>query len=84
MLAHLPRWTLTVRPDRQPAGIACFTGLAFLDAPPLVWFRDHPTLFVGVLGKPGFSVSITWWCPATDARLPVRHDKVRSGRRTTG
>jgi SAM-dependent methyltransferase len=41
------------------AGIAVFTGLAYLGAPPLVWFSIVGVLFIALLGKPAMSVSVT-------------------------
>jgi SAM-dependent methyltransferase len=41
------------------AGISAFTGLAFLDAPPFVWFAVVGALFVALLGRPGVSISVT-------------------------
>ena len=40
------------------AGIAVFTGLAFLDAPPLLWFSIVAALFVVLLGRGAMAVSI--------------------------
>ena len=40
------------------AGIAGFTGLAFLGAPPLVWFSIVAVLFVVLLGRGAMTVSI--------------------------
>jgi spermidine synthase len=56
-------------------GIATFTSLAFLGTPPAVWFTIVGALFVALLGRPAFSVSIT----ALIALLvifvyPLRHD----------
>jgi len=75
--AHLPRLD-AYRYDLigSLAGIACFTGLAFLDAPPLVWFVIIATLFVVLLGRPGFSVSITLVVALLlMLGYPLRHDK---------
>src|SRR5207342_2988225 len=40
-------------------GIAAFTGLAFLDAPPLVWFTIVALLFILLFGRPAASVTVT-------------------------
>ena len=40
------------------AGIAVFTGLAFLGAPPLVWFSTVGVLFVVLLGRGAMTVSV--------------------------
>jgi spermidine synthase len=41
------------------AGIATFTALAYLGAPPLVWFTIVGVLFIVLLGRPVLSVSVT-------------------------
>jgi spermidine synthase len=57
-------------------GIVAFTGLAFLDAPPLVWFSIIGALFVALLGKPGVSVSVPLLLGlALMLVYPLRHDK---------
>src|SRR5882757_1539674 len=58
--AHLPRLD-AYRYDLigSLAGIAGFTALAFLHAPPLVWFAIIGALFVALLGRPGLSVSVS-------------------------
>lgn len=75
--SHLPRLE-AYRYDLlgSLAGIAGFTGLAFLDAPPFVWFAIIGALFVVLLGRPGVSVSVS----LVVALLllfgyPMRHDK---------
>jgi hypothetical protein len=57
--AQLPRLT-AYRLDLlgSLAGIAAFTGLSFLDAPPLVWFGLACVLFVALLGRPAVAVSV--------------------------
>ncbi|MDQ6934321.1 MAG: methyltransferase domain-containing protein [Actinomycetota bacterium] len=40
-------------------GIAGFTALSYLGAPPLVWFTIIGVLFIALLGRPAMSVSIT-------------------------
>ena len=40
-------------------GIATFTALAYLGAPPLVWFTIVGVLFLALLGRPALSVSVT-------------------------
>jgi SAM-dependent methyltransferase len=58
------------------AGIAGFTGLAFLDAPPLVWFAVIGALFVVLLGRPGVSVSVSLVVALLlMLGYPLRHDK---------
>jgi len=57
-------------------GIVAFTALAFLDAPPLVWFTVIGALFVALLGKPGVSVSVPLLLGlALMLVYPLRHDK---------
>jgi tRNA1(Val) A37 N6-methylase TrmN6 len=58
------------------AGIAAFTGLAFVGAPPLVWFTITAALFVALLGRPATSVSVTMLVAlALMFVYPLRHDK---------
>lgn len=58
------------------AGIAGFTALAFLYAPPLVWFAIIGVLFVVLLGRPGVSVSVTLVIALVMLLgYPLRHDK---------
>jgi spermidine synthase len=58
------------------AGIAAFTGLAFLGAPPLVWFTIVAVLFVALLGRPAPSVSVTMLIAMVLMfGYPLRHDK---------
>lgn len=58
------------------AGISVFTGLAFLDAPPFVWFAIIGALFVALLGKPGVSISVTLVVVLLlMLGYPLRHDK---------
>jgi spermidine synthase len=58
------------------AGIAAFTGLAFLGAPPLVWFTITAALFVALLGRPATSVSVTMLVALMLMFVyPLRHDK---------
>lgn len=40
-------------------GIASFTALAFLGAPPLIWFTAVSVLFIALLGRPAMSVTVT-------------------------
>jgi hypothetical protein len=57
-------------------GITAFTGLAFLDAPPFVWFTIIGVLYVMLLGRPGLSVSVTLLAALLLMFLyPMRHDK---------
>src|SRR6266545_4391482 len=75
--AHLPRLD-AYRYDLIGSliGIVSFTGLAFLDAPPLVWFTIIGVLFVVLLGKPGVSVSVPLLLAlALMLVYPLRHDK---------
>jgi SAM-dependent methyltransferase len=75
--AHLPRLE-AYRYDLfgSLAGIATFTGLAFLDAPPLVWFTIIGALFVALLGRIGVSVSVTLVVALLlMLGYPLRHDK---------
>ncbi len=56
-------------------GIAAFTGLAFLDAPPLVWFTIVALLFILLLGRPALSVTLTLLVAMTLLfGYPLRHD----------
>ena len=58
------------------AGIATFTGLAFLGAPPLVWFTITSALFVVLLGRVGTSVTVALLVAMVLTFLyPLRHDK---------
>jgi hypothetical protein len=58
------------------AGISAFTGLAFLDAPPFVWFLVIGVLFVALLGRPGVSISVTLMVVLLlMLGYPLRHDK---------
>jgi hypothetical protein len=57
-------------------GITTFTALAFLDAPPFVWFVIVGALFVALLGRPGASVSVALLVALVLMFLyPLRHDK---------
>ncbi len=57
-------------------GITVFTALAFMDAPPLVWFVLIGALFVALLGKPGVSVSVALLVALVLMFVyPLRHDK---------
>jgi len=57
-------------------GIAVFTGLAFLDSPPFVWFAIIGALFVVLLGRPGVSVSVSLLVALLLLfGYPMRHDK---------
>ena len=57
------------------AGIATFTVLSFLGAPPLVWFAIIGALFIGLLGRPAASVSVTVFAALLLMFLyPLRHD----------
>src|SRR6266550_1256855 len=57
-------------------GITAFTGLAFLDAPPFVWFTIIGVLYVALLGRPGLSVSIALLVALLLMFIyPLRHDK---------
>ncbi|MDT4924945.1 MAG: hypothetical protein QOG01_2658 [Pseudonocardiales bacterium] len=56
-------------------GIAVFTALAYLGAPPLVWFTIVGVLFVALLGRPAVSVSITLLIAMIVMFVyPLRHD----------
>lgn len=57
-------------------GIAAFTALAFLDAPPLVWFSIVALLFIVLLGRPALAVTVTLLV-ATGLLFgyPLEHDK---------
>jgi hypothetical protein len=58
------------------AGIVTFTALAFVDAPPLVWFSIASVLFVLLLGRPVTSVSVTLLVAMVVMFLyPQWHDK---------
>ena len=53
-------------------GIVVFTGCPISDAPPLVWFTIVGVLFVGLLGRPATSVSVTLLLGVADhVRLPA-------------
>jgi hypothetical protein len=57
------------------AGIATFTGLSFLDAPPLVWFGIACTLFIVLMGKVAASVTVTLAIALFLLLVyPLRHD----------
>ena len=57
-------------------GIAAFTGLSFLDAPPLAWFVIVAVLFVLLLGRRASSVSVTLLVAMVLMFVyPLRHDK---------
>ncbi len=57
-------------------GITAFTGLAFLDAPPFVWFTIIGVLYVALLGRPGLSVSVALLVALLLMFIyPMRHDK---------
>ena len=57
-------------------GIAVFTGLAFLDSPPFVWFAIIGALFVVLLGRAGVSVSVSLLVALLLLfGYPMRHDK---------
>ncbi|MGH8961711.1 MAG: spermidine synthase [Jatrophihabitantaceae bacterium] len=56
-------------------GIVVFTGLSFLDAPPLVWFAIVGVLFIALLGRPASSVSVTLLVALLVMFVyPLRHD----------
>jgi hypothetical protein len=56
-------------------GISVFTGLSFLDSPPLVWFTVVGALFVVLLGRLAASVSVTLLLALVLMFLyPLRHD----------
>jgi len=56
-------------------GIIAFTALAFLDAPPLVWFSVVAALFVVLLGRPAISVSVSLLIAVVLMFVyPLRHD----------
>lgn len=57
-------------------GIAAFTALAFLGAPPLVWFTLVSLAFVALLGRPAASVSLTLLVAMVLMFVyPLRHDR---------
>jgi Spermine/spermidine synthase domain len=57
------------------AGIATFTGLSFLDAPPLVWFGIACTLFIVLMGRFAASVTVTLAIALFLLLVyPLRHD----------
>jgi SAM-dependent methyltransferase len=57
-------------------GIAAFTGLAFLDAPPLVWFVIVALLYIVLLGRPAVSVTVTLLVAIVLLfGYPLRHEK---------
>ena len=57
------------------AGIATFTGLSFLDAPPLVWFGIACILFIVLMGKFAASVTVTLAIALFLLLVyPLRHD----------
>jgi hypothetical protein len=56
-------------------GIATFTALAFLGAPPLVWFTNVSLLFIALLGRPATSVSVSLLIAMVLMfSYPLRHD----------
>jgi hypothetical protein len=58
------------------AGIAAFTALSFIGAPPLVWFGVISPLFVLLLGRGAASVTVTLLAAMLLMFLyPLRHDK---------
>jgi hypothetical protein len=57
------------------AGIATFTGLSFLDAPPLVWFGIACALFITLMGRLATSVTVTLAVALFLLLVyPLRHD----------
>ncbi len=57
-------------------GITTFTGLAFLDAPPLVWFTIVALLYAMLLGRPAAATSIALLLAmAAMFAYPLGHDK---------
>jgi hypothetical protein len=57
------------------AGIATFTGLSFLDAPPLVWFGIACALFIALMGRFATSVTVTLAVALFLLLVyPLRHD----------
>src|SRR4051794_5656200 len=57
------------------AGIVAFTGLAFLDSPPFVWFAIIGVLYVLLLGRAGASVSVALLLGLLLMFVyPLRHD----------
>lgn len=57
-------------------GIGSFTALAYLGAPPLVWFTVTSVLFVMLLGRTATSVSVTLLVALVLMfGYPLRHDK---------
>jgi MFS family permease len=57
-------------------GIATFTALSYIGAPPLVWFTIIGALFVVLLGRPAWSVSVTLLIAMLVMFVyPLRHDK---------
>jgi hypothetical protein len=58
------------------AGIGSFTALAYLGAPPLVWFTIIAAIFVALLGRTATSVSVTMLIALVLMfGYPLRHDK---------
>ncbi|MDT4910434.1 MAG: hypothetical protein QOI69_3675 [Pseudonocardiales bacterium] len=57
-------------------GITVFTALAFVGAPPLVWFTMVALGFIALLGRPATSVSVTLLIAMVLMFVyPLRHDK---------
>jgi spermidine synthase len=57
-------------------GIATFVALAFVGAPPFVWFAIVSLLFIVLLGRPAMSVSVTLMVALLLMFIyPLRHDK---------
>ena len=56
-------------------GIASFTALSFLGAPPLVWFTIVAVLFIALLGRAATSVSVSLLIAIVMMLVyPLRHD----------
>ena len=57
------------------AGIAAFTGMSFLDTPPLVWFAVAGLLFAVLLGRPAVAASTALVISLLALfAYPLRHD----------
>ncbi len=58
------------------AAIAVFTGLSYLDSPPLVWFSVISVLFLVLFGRVGTSVTVALVIAMVILFVyPLRHDK---------
>ncbi len=68
-------------------GITAFTGLAFLDAPPFVWFTIIGVLYVALLGRPGLSgrpITRSPRSPPRTRRAPPRGTSRSTASRISG